>query len=58
MQHIIIYGKDGDQQRFRLASELLHDLVPNSKLSEAKVLKDLEITESDSYCLHLICSWK
>ena len=54
MKHHIVHGKDGSQQRFKLAAELLHEIIPNSEVKEGKKIDDLVINEREDYCLHLI----
>ena len=54
MKHHIVHGKDGSQQRFQLAGELLRDIIPNSHVKEGTKLDDFIIDETEDYCLHLI----
>jgi len=57
MKHIIVHGKDGTQERFKLEGELFHKMIPNSSLLVAESLKILnsEMDIREDYCLHFIC---
>jgi hypothetical protein len=55
MHHIIVHGKDGEQERFKLAGELLRDIISNSTLIEGLSLKSLTFDGvMTPYCLHIV----